>query len=603
VKRMMSGNEAIARGAYEYGVRVAAAYPGTPSTEILEYLSAYPGIYSEWAPNEKAAYDVAMGASFSGVRALAAMKHVGVNVASDALATHAYLGVNGGFLLINADDPGAFSSSNEQDNRHYARFFYLPVLEPSDSQEAKDFIGIGLKISEEFDLPVMIRTTTRVAHSKGIVALGRRQRIKKKPFKNFRAVGPPGQLVRHERVLNRLKELETYAEEASINRTEWGDRHIGIITSGFSYQVTKEVIPSASFLKLGITHPLPKGLIRQFASGVHRLFIVEELEPFLEEQIRAIGLSVEGKGLVTNRVGELSRDFVEHGFARALTRVDSDLPEEKATSHWEGKEDLPPRVPTMCPGCPHRGAFYVLKKLDLIATGDVGCNTFGAVPPWLAMQSIVCMGSSIGNALGIEKGQRMVLAETDVKPCVAVIGDSTFLHAGIPGLIDVVYNKGWVTLLLLDNMATGMTGLQDHPGTGRTLMKEATKALDYGELCRAIGVKRICTVDAYNLEEIEETLRAEIQAREPSVIIVRRPCTLLHEFKRQLPFSVDKEKCTGCNLCTKLMCSAILLDEAAPLQGRKKGFKVVVDPASCTGCSICAQVCPTGAIQAIPREQ
>lgn len=597
MKRLLSGNEAIARGAFEYGVCVAAAYPGTPSTEVLEEFSKYPGVYAEWAPNEKVAYEVAMGASFSGVRALAAMKHLGANVASDALAVHPYLGVNAGFLLINADDPGGFSSSSEQDNRHYARFFGLPLLEPSDSQEARDFVGIGLDISERFDLPVMIRTTTRLAHSKGIVTLGRRRRPKPRPFKEFRAVGPPGQLVLHRDLLRRLEELERYCEGAPFNRVEWGDREVGVITSGFPYQLAKEVIPSASFLKLGMTNPLPRGLVRHFASGVKQLFVVEELEPILEVQILAMGIPVMGKGVVTNRVGELSQGFMEEGFSRVLSGGPvRPLAQEKATSHWEGKDDLPPRAPTMCPGCPHRGVFYVLKGLRVIATGDVGCNTFGAVPPWSVLVSLVCMGSSIGNALGVEKGQRVVMGEDGASPTVAVIGDSTFIHGGIPGLIDVVYNKGWVTVLLLDNMTTGMTGLQEHPGTGRTLMGESTGRMDYEGLCRAIGVRRIRTVDAYQLSEIEQALREEIEAKEPSVVIVRRPCALLPGAERHPPFSVDRDNCSGCQACTRLMCPAISHDELPSVKGNRRGLKVKIDPDLCTGCSVCSQVCPKGAI-------
>ncbi len=597
MKRLLSGNEAIARGAFEHGVRVAAGYPGTPSTEILEEFSRYPGVYAEWAPNEKVAYEVAMGASFSGVRALAAMKHLGANVASDALAIHPYLGVNAGFLLVNADDPGGFSSSSEQDNRHYARFFGLPVLEPSDSQEAKDFVGVGLRVSERFDLPVMIRTTTRLAHSKGIVTLGRRCRPKPRPFKEFRAVGPPGQLVRHRDLLRRLEELERHCEEATFNRVEWGDPEVGVITSGFPYQVAREVIPSASFLKLGMTNPLPRALIRHFASRVRRLFVVEELEPLLEAQIVAMGIPVMGKGVVTNRVGELSQEFMEEGFSRVLSGGPAHIPaEERVTSHWEGKEDLPPRAPTMCPGCPHRGVFYVLKGLRVIATGDVGCNTFGAVPPWSVLVSLVCMGSSIGNALGVERGQRVAMGDDGARPTVAVLGDSTFIHAGIPGLVDAVYNKGWVTVLLLDNMTTGMTGLQEHPGTGRTLMGESTGRVDYEGLCRAIGVRRIRTVDAYRLCEIEHALREEIEAKEPSVVIVRRPCTLLPGVERHRPFSVDMARCTGCQACTKLMCPAISHEPPSPVKGPKKGLKVKIDRGLCTGCSVCSQVCPKGAI-------
>jgi len=596
---LLSGNEAIARGAFEHGVQVAAGYPGTPSTEILEEFSRYPGVYAEWAPNEKVAYDLAMGASFCGLRAMATMKHLGANVASDSIAIHPYLGVNGGFLLVNADDPGGFSSSSEQDNRYYARFFCLPLLEPSDSQEAKDFVGIGLEISERFDLPVMIRTTTRLAHSKGVVTLGRRRRPRSKPFKEFRAVGPPGQLARHREMLRRMKELEIHCEEAPFNRIEWGNDDVGIITSGFPYQVAKEVIPSASFLKLGMVNPLPTGLIRRFASRVKRLLVVEELEPLLEGQILAMGIQVMGKGVVTNRVGELSREFMEKGFGKLLSGgpVESTA-EEAVRSHWEGEEDLPPRAPTMCPGCPHRGVFYVLKKLDLIATGDVGCNSFGAVPPWSVLASLVSMGASIGNALGLEKAQRVATRGDGIKPTVAVIGDSTFIHAGIPALIDVVYNKGSVTVMILDNMTTGMTGLQDHPGTGRTLRGEATRRIDYEGLCRAVGVERIRTVDAYRLSEIEEALIQETTTEEPSVIVVRRPCALLPGVERHHPFSVDGERCTGCQICTRLMCPAISLEDPLPTRRRSKGVKVRIDPEFCTGCSICSQVCPKGAIVA-----
>ena len=515
MKKVLLGNEAIARGAWEAGCHVATAYPGTPSTEIMESIAMdYRDIKSQWSPNEKVALEVAAGASVAGARSLAAMKHVGLNVAADPLFTFSYTGVNGGFVIINADDPGAWSSQNEQDNRHIARAAKLPMIEPSSPQEAKDFTMRAFELSEEFDRPVIVRITTRIAHSQGIVETGERKEV---PVRDF--VRDPKKYVmipaharpRHAFIEEQLIKLREYSNTSDLNRIEWGDKKRGIITNGVAYQYVKETCPDDSVLKIGMTWPLPDSLIREFAEAVDELYVVEELDPFIENHVRAMGYSVTGKDIIP-MLGELTPEIVD----RALNKREPVRGVEEYTT------TLPGRPPGLCKGCPHGFVFQVLKKLDLIVNGDIGCYTLAVLPPYSAMHSQGCMGASIGMHLGFEKAHGPSMA----RKSVAVIGDSTFVHSGITPLIDLVYNKGTGTVIILDNRGTAMTGHQDHPATGVTLMGEETHELDLAMLARAVGVKRVVTVDPKNMDEFERIVREETAAPEPSVIISNRKCIL-----------------------------------------------------------------------------
>ncbi|NLI11446.1 indolepyruvate ferredoxin oxidoreductase subunit alpha [Pelotomaculum propionicicum] len=580
MKELLSGNEAIARGAFESGVTVAAAYPGTPSTEILENFARYPGVYAEWAPNEKVAMEVGIGSSLAGARTLVAMKHVGVNVAADPLLTFAYTGVNGGFVLVSADDPGMHSSQNEQDNRHYAKFAKIPLLEPCDSQEARDMVGLALEISEQFDTPVMLRTTTRVAHSQSFVETGNprpgttRGYVKNAP--KYLMV-PAFAKMRRAALEVRMAGLREYSETSRLNFIEWRDRAVGVITSGISYQYVREALPDASVLKLGLTNPLPEGLIRQFAAGVNRLIVVEELEPFIEDQVKAMGLAVSGKELIPNSgeldAGMISEKFVEAGIKPAL-------PDSMVKPDLQDAPGVPGRPPVLCPGCPHRGMFYVLKRLKLNVTGDIGCYTLSGLPPLEAMDCCVCMGASIGAAHGMGKADPALAGRT-----VAVIGDSTFLHSGITGLLNMVYNKGAGTVIILDNRTTAMTGHQQHPGTGLSLMGEVAPAVDLETLVRALGVKRVRVVDPLDLAETKKAVQEETEAGEPSVIIARRPCVLLSKAVEPAVEALP-DKCIGCKACIRLGCPAILMKEKTAR----------VHPLACTGCGLCPQVCPEAAL-------
>jgi len=584
---LLSGNEAVARGAYEAGVRVAAAYPGTPSTEILEAIAQYPEIYAEWSPNEKVAFDVAAGSSMAGARSLAAMKHVGVNVAADSLLTLSYTGLRGGLVLVSADDPGMHSSQNEQDNRYYAKFAQIPMLEPSDSQEAKDYTLLALDLSERFDTPVLLRLTTRVSHSKAPVVLGRRKEHPPAGFIKDPAkwVMVPGYArARHPLVLERLKRMLRFTERSPVNQIQWGDRQVGIITSGISYQYAKEVLPSASFLKLGISYPLPSQRVAHFASQVKRVLVVEELEPFLEEQVRGLGIFAEGKELFP-RLGELTPDLVEEGLRRAGILSPKARPRARIS-------DLPPlfsRPPVLCAGCPHMGIMQALRELKITVTGDIGCYTLAALPPMQAIDTCIAMGSSIGNALGIEKA----LPGESTAKVAAVIGDSTFIHGGIPALLDVAYNKGRVMVILLDNRTTAMTGGQDHPGTGITLKGEQSHKLDLPRLCRALGIKRVREVDPYHLAQTRSVLREELDSPLPSVIITNRPCILLERGRKGQAYFVDAEVCIGCQLCLQLGCPALQWE---PDGARGKG-SVRIQALSCNACGLCAQICRREAIR------
>jgi indolepyruvate ferredoxin oxidoreductase alpha subunit len=582
MKEILSGNEAIARGAFEAGCRVACAYPGTPSTEILENTINYKEIDSSWAPNEKVALEVAIGASFGGGRALCTMKHVGVNVAADPLFTLSYTGVNGGLVLVTADDPEMHSSQNEQDNRNYAKFAKVPLLEPSDSRECKEFTRLAFELSEQYDTPVMLRTTTRISHSKSLVELGERVTDLPEPklVKNAaKLVMLPGNArLRHPLVEERMARLSVDGSTMSINRLELRDKAIGIITSGVCYQYVREVLPNASTLKLGMVHPLPHDLIRELSAKVDRLYVVEELDPFIEDQVKAMGISVTGKAIFS-LCGELTPGRIRTAFG---------LPEAAPSQ----AEKLPGRPPNMCPGCPHRGVFFALNQLKAYVTGDIGCYTLGFMPPLSAMDTCICMGASIGMATGVTK----VVSPDEQKRVVAVIGDSTFLHTGINGLMDMVYNQSPATLVILDNRITAMTGRQDNPASGFTLMDEPTNRIDFPLLCKALGVKHIRVINPLDLEQTRRVLQEEMNRPEPSVIITDKPCVLVKRegvFQKGPVYTVEVETCTGCRACLKIGCPAIEWRPAA--DGGKKG-KAWIDPLLCTGCDVCRQLCTFDAI-------
>ncbi|HHX74506.1 MAG TPA: indolepyruvate ferredoxin oxidoreductase subunit alpha [Firmicutes bacterium] len=571
-KKLLSGNEAIARGAYEAGVRVAAAYPGTPSTEILEHLAHYREVAAQWSCNEKVALEVGIGASFAGARVLVAMKHVGVNVAADPLMTLSYTGVNGGLVLVVADDPGMHSSQNEQDSRNYARFAKIPMLEPSDSQEARDFVMAALEMSEAFDTPVMLRSSTRISHGQSLVTLGRREEVPLRLYvkdANKRVMMPAAARQRHAAVEERLLRLQEAAEKSPLNRIEWRDRKTGIICSGISYQQVREALPEASVLKLGICYPLPPALIAAFAAGVDKLYVVEELDPFLEDQIKAMGIKVTGKSLFP-LTGEIHPNRIAAAIAGKPLATPLPVPEDTP---------VPARPPVLCPGCPHRSVFYALKQQKLLVSGDIGCYTLGALPPLGAMDSCICMGASISAGLGYEKGNPELKGKV-----VSVIGDSTFFHSGLTGLMDVVYNQGSTLTIILDNRITAMTGHQHNPGTGYTLQGDATAALEIAPICRALGVRRVREVDPYDIRALQAAIKEEAAADEPSVIISRRACALLD--KSAKPLYEINDNCRNCGACMRLGCPAIA----------REGDSVTIDPALCVGCGVCAQVCSFNAI-------
>ncbi len=585
MKKLLSGNEAIARGAWEGGARVASAYPGTPSTEIMEKIATYPEIYSEWAPNEKVAMEVALGGSFGGVRALVSMKHVGLNVAADPLFTAAYTGVNGGLVIITADDPGMHSSQNEQDNRHYARAAKVPMLDPSDSAEAREFTMAALDASENFDTPVLLRTTTRISHGKSVVKTAEPLPLRQPGFQPNKAkyvMIPAYGKRRHLAVEERLKRLAEFAEATALNRTEWADTSIGIITSGIAYQYVKEVAPHASVLKLGLIWPLPAAMIKEFAAGVDRLYVVEELDPFLEEQIKALGISLTGKEAFPV-TGELNPELVRKGLRLGETETGS------AEAEMVKAIDLPMRAPAMCSGCPHRGLFYTLKKLKLVVAGDIGCYTLAVGKPLEAIDTCVCMGASIGGAMGMERA--------GVEGVISVLGDSTFIHSGITGLINMVYNGSHGTVVVLDNRITAMTGRQQNAASGKRISGDEAPALDIPQLCRALGVNDIHVVDPYDLQAVEKAVRAAVDHPGVSVVITRRPCLLIDKKARRQPVRLDNEACRGCGLCLKLGCPAI---EKVPGEGCKTGIRI--NETLCIGCGLCNQICPSRAIT-VEREE
>ncbi|MDQ7801571.1 MAG: indolepyruvate ferredoxin oxidoreductase subunit alpha [Armatimonadota bacterium] len=578
---LLTGNEAIARGAYEAGVAVATGYPGTPSTEIVEYLATLPDVYVEWSSNEKVALDVAMGASMGGVRALCTMKHVGLNVAADTFMVASYTGVRGGLVVVSADDPGMHSSQNEQDNRLYAKFAGVPLLEPGDSQEAKTFTELAFSLSEEFDTPVLLRTTTRISHTRGVVELGDRHAPPPRPFHRDPAkyvMLPAYARQRRPRVLERLLRLAEVAARPEFLRVEMRDPSVGVVTAGVCYSLVREVVPEASVLKLGMSYPLPLDAIRRFAGQVRRLFVVEELEPFLEEMLRAAGFSVEGKAYFPQQ-GELTPERVREGFARAGV-----LPEPGDA----GPANLPtaPRPPVLCPGCPHTAPFLALQRLGAVVCGDIGCYTLAALEPLRAMDSCLAMGSSIGMATGL------ALAGTAPGPVVAVIGDSTFLHAGLPALVDAVYKRAHVTVVILDNGTTAMTGGQPHPATGSGVRGAPAPRVDLAAVCRAMGVEFVRAVDPYDLGATFVALEEAIRYPGVSVVITNRPCVEAPVKVRDEPFRVVLERCTACQLCMDLGCPAIVWTDET-YEGRPK---VAIRLDACTGCTLCAQVCPADAI-------
>ena len=577
MKELMLGNEAIARGAYEAGVTVVSSYPGTPSTEITECVARnYQDIYSEWAPNEKVAMEVVIGAAMAGARSLTAMKHVGLNVAADPLFTVSYTGINGGLVIVVADDPGMHSSQNEQDSRHYARAAKLPMLEPADSQECKDFVKTAYEISEKYDTPVLVRLSTRVSHSLSTVDLEERVAYELKEYKKDigKYVMMPGMArKRHLIIEERMASLKTFAEKSPLNQVYWGDRKIGVISSGIAYQYAREAFGNVSYLKLGMVNPLPEKLIADFAAEVDTLYVVEELEPFLEEQIKALGIKVIGKDRLPV-TGELNSSILREK-----------LLGEGGEAEPLSAGEVPGRPPVMCPGCPHRATFHVLKKLKLTVVGDIGCYTLGALPPVGAMDICVCMGASIGIAHGMEKARGRDFAGKTV----AVIGDSTFIHSGITGLIDLVYNKGTSTVIILDNSITGMTGHQENPTTGYTIKGEPTKQVNLVKLGEAIGIERIKIVDPFNLRELEEIIKEELAVDEPSLIIAQRPCALLKKANYTGYAIIDKDVCRNCKLCMSIACPAMV----------DKGDYIEIDDSLCNGCMLCAEKCPFDAIMKV----
>ena len=593
MKKLLSGNEAVALGAKIAGVKYASAYPGTPSTEILENFAKMADVRADWAPNEKVALDSVAGASYAGVRALASMKHVGLNVASETLFYLTYTGVNAGLVLISADDPGAWSSQNEQDNRNYARFAKVPCLEPSDSQEAMDLIATAFDLSEQFDTPVIVRTTTRVSHSKSVVDVPEGNGPASHPKKEFMpdmtkyAMIPANARRRHPAVEDRLKKLSEWANTASVNRIEWGDTSIGIVTSSIAYQYAREIFDGYSILKLGMSYPLPEKLIREFASQVGKLVVVEELDPFFEHEIRAMGIPCAGKEYfpMTN---EFSLAVVRAG-ARKLGVAQA----EPTAVSVPAATQVPTRPPALCPGCPHRSTFYTLRKLKLRVAGDIGCYSIGVLPPFNAIDTLGCMGASLGVAQGVDA----VGENAGKNPWVAVIGDSTFFHAGMPALANIVYNRGASTVLILDNDTTAMTGQQENPGTGKTLQGAATQKIDIEQVVRGMGVKDVFVVDAFNEPEVEKTIKAAVAIKDrPSVVISRGPCVFLDTYADKYIDDVDAVKCNGCSLCFRVGCPAIYKGE---LDATTHKPKALIDPLLCIGCDVCLQVCPRDAIYRI----
>lgn len=575
MKRLMLGNEAVARGAYEAGVRVVASYPGTPSTEITENIVKYDEIYVEWSTNEKVAGEVAIGASIAGARSMSCMKHVGLNVMADPVFTVSYIGVNGGLVLCVADDPGMHSSQNEQDSRHYAKAAKIPMIEPADSKECKDYTKLAYELSEKYDTPFILRLSTRVSHSQGLVEECPREDIALKDYvKDIpKNVMMPGMAKKkHVVVEQRHLDLVEYAETSELNTIEDNSSKIGVITSGISYMYAKEALgDNVNYLKLGMVYPLPEKLIKDFASKVDVLYVIEELDAFIEEHCKVIGVNVIGKEKFT-LLGEYTPTMIK----KVVLNEDA-APSAKI-------EEIPMRPPVLCSGCPHRATFYVLKKLGLVVSGDIGCYTLGAVAPLASVDTTICMGASISAALGMAKARGPEFN----KKLVSVIGDSTFMHSGITGLVDIVYNKGNNTVIILDNSITGMTGHQDNPTTGYTIRKEPTKQVNLVALCKSIGIEHISVVDPFDVKAFEKVVKEEVQRDEPSVIIAQRPCALLKTVKYTGHCKIN-DNCKKCKMCMKIGCPAISND----------GDGVKIDITQCNGCGLCVNVCPFDAIEKV----
>lgn len=574
MKKLLLGNAAVARGAYEAGVNVVSSYPGTPSTEITEKMVDFEEVYVEWAPNEKVAAEVCIGASIAGGRAMSCCKHVGLNVMADPVFTVSYIGVNGGLVFCVADDPGMHSSQNEQDSRHYAKGAKVLMLEPADSAECKEFTKKAFELSEKYDTPVFIRLSTRVSHSQSLVELGERENIEVKEYeKNIskNVMMPANAVKRHVVVEERMKALSAYAENTSLNKVEDNGSKIGVIANGITYMYAKEALgEEVNYLKLGMVYPLPEKLIKDFAAKCEKVYVTEELDPFIEEHCKALGVEVIGKDAFT-----LLGEYTPQMIAKAVLGKD-------APACAEIKENIPARPPVMCAGCPHRATFYVLKKLGLTVSGDIGCYTLGAVAPLQSVDTTICMGASVSAALGMAK----VKGKEFNKKLVSVIGDSTFIHSGITGLIDIVYNKGINTVIILDNSITGMTGHQDNPTTGLTIRGEATKQVDLVKLAEAVGIEHIVVADPFDVKNFEKVVKTETEREEPSVIIAQRPCALLKKVKYTGNCTIG-DNCKKCKLCMKLGCPAI----------SDRNGAVVIDKTQCNGCGLCVNVCPFGAIK------
>lgn len=574
MKKLMLGNAAVARGAYEAGVSVVSSYPGTPSTEITENIVKYQDIYAEWAPNEKVAAEVAIGASIAGARSMSCMKHVGLNVMADPVFTVSYTGVNGGLVFCVADDPGMHSSQNEQDSRHYAEASKIMMLEPADSGECKEFTKTAFELSERFDTPVFIRLSTRVSHSQSLVEECEPTEYQLKPYKkniDKYVMMPAKAIKRHIDVEARIAELKKFAETSELNKIEDNGSKIGVITAGIAYMYAKEALgDKVNYLKLGMVYPMPEKLIRDFAEKCDVVYVVEELDPIIEKHCRAIGLDVIGKEKFT-LLGEYTPAMIK-----------SVILNEDAAEYSGIDENIPVRPPVMCAGCPHRGTFYVLKKLGLVVSGDIGCYTLGAVAPLESVDTTICMGASVSAALGMAKAR----GKEFNKKLVSVIGDSTFIHSGITGLIDIVYNKGANTVIILDNSITGMTGHQDNPTTGYTIRGEETVQVNLVTLCKAIGVKNVVVADPFDVKNFEKVVKEETERDEPSVIIAQRPCALLKKVK-YTGKCVINDKCRKCKMCMKLGCPAISFD----------GESIKIDETQCNGCGLCFNVCPFGAME------
>ena len=586
MKVLMSGNEAIARGAYEAGVRFAAAYPGTPSTEILEEFSKYEGVYAEWSPNEKVAVEVTIGAALAGEKALAVMKHVGVNVAADPIFTVSYTGINGSLVIVSADDPSLHSSQNEQDNRNYARFAKIPMLEPADAREAKEYIKLAFAISEKFDTPVFLRSTTRVAHSKAVVTLAEPEKYKDRTGFTYNAekyvMVPVNARTQRVEVEKRQQALKVFVETFPENKMEINNPDVGIITAGMPYNYAKEVFPNYSYLKLGMVYPLPEKLIREFASKVKKIYVVEELDPFLEEQIKAMGIKVIGKEIFPYTL-EFDPGIIKNAIEKNSQGTVSPY-----------KENLSPRPPNLCPGCPHRGLFYALKKHKVYVHGDIGCYTLSYMKPLEGLHSCICMGASIGMAHGMSKAMK----EKGKGKVVGVIGDSTFLHSGITSLLNMAYNNSDALIIILDNSTTAMTGMQEHPGTGYTLMGKEAKKVNLKVLISALGIDNIKVIDPLDQRATKSAIKEELVKDGPSVIIAQRPCALFKRAntKAKPALKVDPDKCEGCKACLGLNCPPISWKKGVTKEGSKRKGISFIDENICNGCGLCAQVCKFGAV-------